>query len=72
MLRRKIQKTIQDYYRFGSNKILLLDGARQIGKSFIIRYEGKRFYKNYIEINFVSKKGRSYMKLWLKASLYIT
>ena len=56
MLRRKIQKTIQDYYRFGSNKILLLDGARQIGKSFIIRYEGKRFYKNYIEINFLEDK----------------
>jgi len=39
MLRRKIQKTIQEYYRSSSNKILLLDGARQIGKSFIIRYE---------------------------------
>ena len=32
MLRRKIQKTIQDYYRSGSNKVLLLEGARQIGR----------------------------------------
>ena len=36
MLKRKIQKVIQDYYRLGSNKVLLLDGARQIGKSYII------------------------------------
>lgn len=56
MLRRKIQKEIQDYYRRGSNKVLLLDGARQIGKSFIIRYEGERFFENYIEINFLEDK----------------
>lgn len=56
MLRRKIQKEIQDYYRFGSNKVLLLDGARQIGKSFIIRHEGKAYFKNYIEINFLEDK----------------
>lgn len=56
MLRRKIQKTIQDYYRSASNKVLLLEGARQIGKSFIIRHEGKKFYPNYIEINFMEDK----------------
>lgn len=56
MLRRKIQKEIHDYYRSGSNKVLLLDGARQIGKSFIIRYEGQKFFKNYIEINFLEDK----------------
>lgn len=56
MLRRKIQKTIQDYYRSGSNKVLLLDGARQIGKSFIIRYEGMNFFENYIEVNFLEDK----------------
>lgn len=56
MLRRKIQKEIQDYYRLGSNKVLLIDGARQIGKSFIIRYEGRKMFKNYIEINFLEDK----------------
>lgn len=56
MLRRKIQKTIQEYYRSNSNKVLLLDGARQIGKSFIIRYEGQKFFANYIEINFLEDK----------------
>lgn len=56
MLRRKIQQEIQEYYRSGSNKVLLLDGARQIGKSFIIRHEGRKYFKNYIEINFLEDK----------------
>ncbi len=57
MLHRKIEATIADYLEKGSNKILLVDGARQVGKSFIIRYVGKELLKerfpNYIEINFV-------------------
>lgn len=57
MLQRKIEKTIIDYLKNGSNKIMIIDGARQIGKSFIIRYIGsellKEKYTNYIEINFV-------------------
>lgn len=56
MLKRKIQKTIQDYYRSDSNKVLLLDEARQIGKSLIIKHEGKKHFKNYIEINFLEDK----------------
>ena len=56
MLQRKIQKEIQEYYKSDSNKVLLLDGARQIGKSYIIRYEGKKHFKNYIEINFLEDK----------------
>ena len=56
MLNRKVQKILQDYYRNGSNKILVIDGARQIGKSYIIRYEGKKHFKNYIEINFWEDK----------------
>ena len=58
MLRRKIQKEITDYLDNKSEKILILDGARQIGKSFIIRHEGKKRFKNYIEIDlYEDKKG---------------
>ena len=56
MLTRKVQKILQDYYKNGSNKILVIDGARQIGKSYIIRHEGKRYFKNYIEVNFWEDK----------------
>ena len=37
MLRRTIQSIIVDYLTNGSNKILIVNGARQIGKSYIIR-----------------------------------
>ncbi len=56
MLKRKIQKEIADYLDNGSDKILVLDGARQIGKSFIIRYEGQKRFKNYIEIDLYEDK----------------
>lgn len=57
MLYRKIEKTITNYLTSNSNKIMIIDGARQIGKSYIIRYVGsqllKNKFKNFIEINFV-------------------
>lgn len=56
MLRRKIQEKIVDYLENGSNKILILNGARQIGKSYIIRHEGKKRFANYIEIDLIEDK----------------
>ena len=53
MLFRKIQKTIEDYLQSDTNKILLIDGARQVGKTYIIRHAGKKSFANYIEINMV-------------------
>ena len=57
MLHRKIEQKIIEYLQNGSNKIMIIDGARQIGKSFIIRYVGSELLKdkfsNYIEINFI-------------------
>ena len=35
MLYRKIEYTIEQHSKSGSNKILLVDGARQIGKTYI-------------------------------------
>ena len=53
MLFRKIQTYIEDYFNSNSNKVLLIEGARQIGKTYIIRYVGKKMFENYIEINMV-------------------
>lgn len=57
MLHRKIEQVIIDYLQNSSNKIMIIDGARQIGKSYIIRFVGSELLKdkftNYIEINFV-------------------
>ena len=51
MLYRKISDEIEKYIR--GEQILLVDGARQVGKTFIIRQIGKRLFKNYIELNMV-------------------
>ena len=53
MLYRKIRSYIDDHLRSNEDKILLIEGARQIGKSYIIRDVGKELYGNYVEINFV-------------------
>lgn len=51
MLYRKYAKNIEDFILNQHNKILLVNGARQIGKSYIIRYVGKRLFKNFVEVN---------------------
>ena len=53
MLYRKIEALIEDHLRSDSKKILLIDGARQVGKTYIIRHVGKKLFENYIEINMV-------------------
>lgn len=54
MFNRKIEKTLVNYYENKNDKIVLIDGARQIGKSYIIRETAKKYFKNYIEIDLKS------------------
>ena len=56
MLYRKIEKYIENHLQSGNDKVLVIDGARQIGKSYIIREVGKRMYSNFIEINMETDK----------------
>ncbi len=51
MFYRKIQKRIETNLKNKDAKILVIDGARQVGKSFIVRHVAKSLFKNYIEIN---------------------
>lgn len=53
MLYRKIESLIETHLQSGSKKILLIDGARQVGKTYIIRYAGGKLFENFIEINMV-------------------
>lgn len=53
LLYRKIESLIEDHLRSNSGKILLVDGARQVGKTYIIRHIGTRLFANFIEINMV-------------------
>lgn len=56
MLYRKISKQIEEHLSSSSNRMLLIDGARQIGKSYIIRHVGQRMFPNYIEVNMEEDK----------------
>ena len=53
MLYRKIEALIEEHLKSDSKKILLIDGARQVGKTYIIRHVGQKLFENYIEINMV-------------------
>lgn len=56
MLFRKIATRIEKYLSSDSDRMLLIDGARQIGKSYIIRHVGEMMFPNYIEINMEEDK----------------
>ena len=56
MLYRKFAHRIEEFLKDEPKKILLINGARQIGKSYLIRYVGKKMFKNYIEINLKEDK----------------
>lgn len=53
MLYRKIETLIKEHLKSDSKKILLIDGARQVGKTYIISHAGKELFENYIEINMI-------------------
>lgn len=53
MLYRKIETIIESHLKSNSSKILLIDGARQVGKTYIIRYVGRKLFENFIEVNMV-------------------
>lgn len=54
MLFRKIASLIEAHLKSDSKRILLIDGARQVGKTFIIRYVCGKMFSNFIEINMIS------------------
>ena len=56
MLKRKIRSYIHEHLASRNSKILVIDGARQIGKSYIIRDIATSLFQNYVEINFAEDK----------------
>lgn len=57
MLRRKAYQRLLDWKKEDDRKALCIFGARQIGKTTLIRQFGAENYKNFVEINFVSDSG---------------
>ena len=51
MLERKFTSFLTNFLKEEPNKILLVNGARQIGKSYLIRYVGQKLFHHFVEIN---------------------
>ena len=67
MLKRKIEHELDRFYTSNGKKALLITGARQVGKTFIIREFGKR-YRSFVEINFLEQiEARELFSRMLKA-----
>ena len=56
MIVRKIEKELTRFHNSNDKKALLITGARQVGKTFIIREFGKKNYESFVEINFIENK----------------
>lgn len=54
MLKRKILDKLLEWKSNKDKKSLIIEGARQVGKTFIINYFGNNYYEQFIYINFLS------------------
>ena len=53
LLKRKVDKFLTEWFDAPNHKPLIINGARQIGKTMSIRAFGKAHYESVVEINFV-------------------
>ena len=53
MLKRTVTQKLLEWKENPQKKALLIDGARQIGKTFIIREFAKEHYTHFVELNFL-------------------
>ena len=56
MLERKFTSYLEHFLTNEPNKILLVHGARQIGKSYLVRYVGQKLFMHFVEINLKEDK----------------
>ena len=53
MLKRKITSALAEWKNSASGKCLVITGARQVGKTYIVRKFGEEYYDSFIELNFI-------------------
>ena len=56
MLKRKAYGKLLEWKNSNNKKCLMIKGARQVGKTFLVREFGRNEYKSFIEINFINQK----------------
>jgi len=50
-MRRKIEQQLIEWKNMEGRKPLLIDGARQVGKTYILEWFGKNHFKNWVRVN---------------------
>jgi len=57
MIDRKINDRLERFFKDEGRYALLIDGARQVGKTFAVEEFARTHYEDFIEINFIKMKG---------------
>ena len=52
MLKRKVYSQLLEWKNSTNKKCLIIKGARQVGKTYLVRAFGEAEYESFIEINF--------------------
>ncbi len=53
LLKRKVDRYLKDWFETPTHKPLIINGARQIGKTMSVRAFGRAHYESVVEMNFV-------------------
>ena len=53
LLKRKVNTYLEEWFKTPNRKPLVINGARQVGKTLSVRTCGKAHYESVVEINFV-------------------
>lgn len=56
MLKRKAYQKLVEWKQKHEKNCLMIKGARQVGKTYLVRQFGRAEYKSFIEINFIKNK----------------
>ena len=71
MLKREISERLYSWKNENKKKALCVIGARQIGKTTIIREFARKEYEYFVEVNFILDRGpvRYLMANWMQIQL---
>lgn len=61
MLKRKAYQKLLDWKQQNPDKVLLIDGARQVGKTYLVEQFGREQYDDFIKVDFLRDKQAPYV-----------
>lgn len=73
MINRKIWADLEAFRARNGKPAILLDGARQVGKTYIVRRFAERYYRQLVEINFVKNPAAKslFENVWDESDFFV-